>query len=605
MQNEFLLRGSTIWKLLKPYQKDFLKASLPFLKYACCIQIGGGKTFSAIAWMNYHFYKQDFKKCIIFAPANKLSDWQRDLNGQLGNIKDAFIPFKVRIIKNAYDFKKLANDDYNNHVFIASISLLSQKKFIALMRDHTYTNFLKDLGYVFDESSNMRYYTSNISKNFVVFNYYCKYGLLLSGSVIGNGLQDAFVQGFLLGVQYKLTKEDITLQNQIYKSNVNTSPLNDINDDTNYQILSFKDYMDLFNKQYEVFKNIFLIEKDIKIKYKKNNKEREYKVKKPVGVRLSEVLIHKLQKKMFIIESKLETSHEKIKDQRVQITKHDTFVAYENVVLIKYKEMFMYKDEEDIDFRDDLMMFFSLYNLDTFGVNAFKLAQTWCSGFMHFTDAIYKKSVSLFDKFKDAKPPNYLFNDTNLKPKHLLNYLKSNNFPNVIIFYNFNLELEQIKQVGKSLNYSICEINGQNKYESFTKTNKMMLIVHYRSGSAGLNLQSYANHLIFYAPSLSYDAYVQAKGRIVRKGQSQNCYITNFILADSLESEIWYRLQKRKQIMDALFTKTDTINDISKMQLEKDTIFNASSFDLKSQNYEKNKDIQNTNLQTDLFDDVF
>lgn len=120
----------------------------------------------------------------------------------------------------------------------------------------------------------------------------------------------------------------------------------------------------------------------------------------------------------------------------------------------------------------------------------------------------------------------------------------------LIIFYNFNIELDKIKSIIPS-DRPISVINGADKdlsaYENFDNS---VTLVQYQSGSMGLNLQK-ANVVIYYSPTLSSEQFEQSKKRIHRIGQKQNCLY--YKLVSGIEHRIYEVLDMRKDYTDKLF----------------------------------------------------
>lgn len=87
---------------------------------------------------------------------------------------------------------------------------------------------------------------------------------------------------------------------------------------------------------------------------------------------------------------------------------------------------------------------------------------------------------------------------------------------NIVVFYNFTKEKEDLIKVMKKLKKKIYEVSGQ-KSEIPTKNDwsdikNSVTIVQYQAGSAGIELQ-YANVVVFYSLTYSYQDYEQALGR--------------------------------------------------------------------------------------------
>jgi SNF2 family DNA or RNA helicase len=127
----------------------------------------------------------------------------------------------------------------------------------------------------------------------------------------------------------------------------------------------------------------------------------------------------------------------------------------------------------------------------------------------------------------------------------------------LIIFYNFNGELDKLKKICQEEHRPVSEINGHNKdltaYE--TETNSVTL-VQYQSGSMGLNLQE-ANKMIFYSLPLSSEHFEQAKKRIHRIGQEKTCFYYILICRNTVEEQILQTLEERKDFTDELFKEND------------------------------------------------
>ena len=123
----------------------------------------------------------------------------------------------------------------------------------------------------------------------------------------------------------------------------------------------------------------------------------------------------------------------------------------------------------------------------------------------------------------------------------------------LIIFYNFNGELENLKKICQEEHRPVSEINGHNKdLTAYQEETNSVTLVQYQSGSMGLNLQD-ANKMIFYSLPLSSEHFEQAKKRIHRIGQTNTCFYYILICRNSVEEQILQTLEERKDFTDELF----------------------------------------------------
>ena len=125
----------------------------------------------------------------------------------------------------------------------------------------------------------------------------------------------------------------------------------------------------------------------------------------------------------------------------------------------------------------------------------------------------------------------------------------------LIVFYNFNDELDMLTYACKEWNRPISEVNGQKKdltaYEN--KTNSVTLI-QYQAGAMGLNLQK-SNKIVYFTPPLSSELYEQSKKRTHRIGQERPCFYYRLICKGSVEKKIYAVLETRHDFTEKLFLK--------------------------------------------------
>lgn len=84
--------------------------------------------------------------------------------------------------------------------------------------------------------------------------------------------------------------------------------------------------------------------------------------------------------------------------------------------------------------------------------------------------------------------------------------------PRLIVFYNFNYELEELRKLGASV--EVAEWNG-HKHQEVPAGEKWVYLVQYVAGAEGWNCIT-TDAMIFYSLTYSYKNYHQAHGRIDR-----------------------------------------------------------------------------------------
>ena len=125
----------------------------------------------------------------------------------------------------------------------------------------------------------------------------------------------------------------------------------------------------------------------------------------------------------------------------------------------------------------------------------------------------------------------------------------------LIVFYNFNVELEVLITVCNALERPYSVVNGECKdLYNYEHENASITLIQYQAGAMGLNLQR-ANKIIYFTPPLSSELYEQSKKRIHRIGQQESCFYYNLICTGSVEEKIYKTLEMRKDYTEALFER--------------------------------------------------
>ena len=125
----------------------------------------------------------------------------------------------------------------------------------------------------------------------------------------------------------------------------------------------------------------------------------------------------------------------------------------------------------------------------------------------------------------------------------------------LIVFYNYNAELEALKAIAESLNRPISQVNGAVKdLSAYEESGDSITLIQYQAGAMGLNLQK-ANRIIYFTLTDKSELFEQSKKRIHRIGQSQTCFYHLLICKNSVEEDILRTLEMRQDYTDELFRK--------------------------------------------------
>lgn len=139
-----------------------------------------------------------------------------------------------------------------------------------------------------------------------------------------------------------------------------------------------------------------------------------------------------------------------------------------------------------------------------------------------------------------------------------LNMILEGTENNVVVFYQYTKELEAIKEqlVGKE----VFEVNGQcfnlPEKETWGDLKNTVTLIQYQAGSAGIELQ-YANNVVFYTPTYSYQDYSQSLGRAYRNGQDKKVTVYQFNTENTIEEDVWDALDNKKDFSEKRYIDTN------------------------------------------------
>lgn len=122
----------------------------------------------------------------------------------------------------------------------------------------------------------------------------------------------------------------------------------------------------------------------------------------------------------------------------------------------------------------------------------------------------------------------------------------------VIVFYNFDYELEILRNLSYILDCPIAEYNG-HMHEDVPQTDSWVYLVHYVSGSEAWECPT-ANTIVLYSRTYSYKMTIQAMGRIDRQNSKFLDLFYYFFSSDSpIDNGIKEAFQKKKNFNERRF----------------------------------------------------
>ena len=126
--------------------------------------------------------------------------------------------------------------------------------------------------------------------------------------------------------------------------------------------------------------------------------------------------------------------------------------------------------------------------------------------------------------------------------------------PRAIIFYNFDYELEILKDIYYGEDVQIAEWNG-HKHQEIPRGDKWVYLVQYTSGCEGWNCIT-TDTIIFYSQNYSYKVLKQAEGRIDRLNSPyRDLYYYHLKSKSGIDLAISKSLKQKKKFNEGKFIK--------------------------------------------------
>jgi superfamily II DNA or RNA helicase len=120
--------------------------------------------------------------------------------------------------------------------------------------------------------------------------------------------------------------------------------------------------------------------------------------------------------------------------------------------------------------------------------------------------------------------------------------------PRIIVFYNFNYELDALRSLAQRIGVPVAEWNG-HKHQPIPTTEKWLYLVQYVAGAEGWNCVE-TDAMVFYSLTYSYKNFEQAMGRIDRLNTPYTTLFYYVFLSNSAIDRAVRVAQRKKKMFN-------------------------------------------------------
>lgn len=125
---------------------------------------------------------------------------------------------------------------------------------------------------------------------------------------------------------------------------------------------------------------------------------------------------------------------------------------------------------------------------------------------------------------------------------------------NVLVFYNFNSERDDIRNLLHKHKKKVYEVSGHgfDLPDDTSNLKNSVTLVQYQAGGAGIELQ-YCSIMVMYSPTYSYQDYIQSIGRAYRPGGEGRLTMYKYKVKGTIETQVYQALENKRDFKDSLY----------------------------------------------------
>ena len=133
----------------------------------------------------------------------------------------------------------------------------------------------------------------------------------------------------------------------------------------------------------------------------------------------------------------------------------------------------------------------------------------------------------------------------------------------VLVFYNFQHDLERLEQALRKTGLRIRRLEGSGDIDAWNSHGVDVLLAHPASVAYGLNLQQGGSDVVWFGLNWSLELYQQANARLHRQGQEHTVFIHHLAVAGSVDEDVMSALSAKgdcqARLLEALKARVEKI----------------------------------------------